>query len=76
MAEAPVYTIKGAALSFGANQLFSNIDLYINRGDKISLVGRNGSGKSTLLKVISGVLEPDSGEIFIQPGIKIAYIPQ
>ena len=76
MAEAPVYTIKGAALSFGANQLFSNIDLYINRGDKISLVGRNGSGKSTLLKVISGVLEPDSGEIFIQPGIKIAYMPQ
>lgn len=76
MAEAPVYTIKGAALSFGANQLFSNVDLYINRGDKISLVGRNGSGKSTLLKVISGVIEADSGEVFVQPGIKISYMPQ
>lgn len=72
----PIYAIKGAELSFGANQLFSGVDLYINRGDKISLVGRNGSGKSTLLKVISGVTEADHGEIFIQPGIKIAYMPQ
>lgn len=72
----PIYAIKGAELSFGTNQLFSNVDLYINAGDKISLVGRNGSGKSTLLKVISGVIEPDNGEIFIQPGVKIAYMPQ
>ena len=74
--EPPIFAIKGAELSFGTNHLFTNVDLYINRGDKISLVGRNGSGKSTLLKVISGVLEPDNGEIFIQPGIKIAYMPQ
>lgn len=72
----PIYAIKGAELSFGANQLFSDVDLYINRGDKISLVGRNGSGKSTLLKVISGVMEADKAEIFVQPGIKIAYMPQ
>ena len=74
--EPPIFAIKGAELSFGTNHLFTNVDLYINRGDKVSLVGRNGSGKSTLLKVISGVLEPDNGEIFIQPGIKIAYMPQ
>lgn len=76
MAEAPIYTLKGAALSFGANQLFSGVDLFINRGDKISLVGRNGCGKSTLLKVISGIMEADHAEIFLQPGIKIAYMPQ
>lgn len=75
-AEPPIYAIKGAELSFGANKLFSGVDLYINRGDKISLVGRNGSGKSTLLKVISGVIEADRAEIFIQPGIKISYMPQ
>lgn len=72
----PIYAIKGTTLSFGTNQLFAGVDLYINRGDKISLVGRNGCGKSTLLKVISGVMEPDAGEKFIQPGIKIAYMPQ
>lgn len=74
--EPPIYALKAISLSFGTNQLFSDVNLYINRGDKISLIGRNGSGKSTLLKVISGVQEPDSGEIFIQPGIKIAYMPQ
>lgn len=76
MQEPPIYTLKGIALAFGDNQLFSDVELYINRGDKISLVGRNGSGKSTLLKIIAGVLEPDSGEVFIQPGVKVAYMPQ
>ncbi|MBE6454314.1 MAG: ABC-F family ATP-binding cassette domain-containing protein [Alphaproteobacteria bacterium] len=76
MAETPIYTLKGASLSFGTNQLFRNVDLYINRGDKISLVGRNGSGKSTLLKVIAGIIEADNAEIFIQPGVRISYMPQ
>ena len=74
--EAPIYTIKGAKLSFGLNPLFTGVDLYINRGDKICLVGRNGCGKSTLLKVIAGEIEADDGEFFVQPGIKVGYMPQ
>lgn len=76
MAEAPIYTLKNIHLAFGDNHLFENVELYINKGDKICLVGRNGSGKSTLLKVIAGVIEADGGEIFMQPGTKIAYMPQ
>lgn len=76
MFEPPILTIKGAHLSFGTNELFTNVDLYINRGDKISLVGRNGCGKSTLLKVIAQQIEPDFGEIFVQPGVKVSYMPQ
>lgn len=74
--EAPVYTLKGIKIRFGSKQLFEDVELYINRGDKISLVGRNGSGKSTLLKIIAGITEPDDGEIFIQPNVKIGYMPQ
>lgn len=65
MFEPPILTIKGAKLAFGNNELFTDVDLYINRGDKISLVGRNGCGKSTLLKVIAQDIEADYGEIFV-----------
>ena len=76
MFEPPILTVKGIKLSFGPKELFSNVELYVNRGDKIALVGRNGTGKSTLLKVLNGDLDPDSGEMFIQPGTKIAYMSQ
>lgn len=76
MAEAPIFSFKNLSIAFGEKNLFSGIEANINRGDKISLVGRNGSGKSTLLKIIAGVLDPDNGEIFVQPGLKIAYMPQ
>ena len=56
MFEPPILTIKGARLSFGTNELFTNVELYINRGDKISLVGRNGCGKSCLMKILCGSL--------------------
>jgi len=74
--EAPIYTIRDVRLSFGLNPLFTDVDLYINRGDKICLVGRNGCGKSTLLKVIAREIEPDDGDFFVQPGLRVGYMPQ
>lgn len=75
-AEPPIYTMKDVWLSFGLNPLFTGIEMTVSRGDKICLVGRNGSGKSTLLKIISGQIEAEKAEIFIQPGTKISYMPQ
>lgn len=72
----PIYTLREISLTFGVKPLFTSVSLNICRGDKICLIGRNGSGKSTLLKIISGVIEPDNGEIFIQPGTKVSYMEQ
>ncbi len=74
--EPPILTLKDARLTFGLKPLFTGIELNISRGAKICLVGRNGSGKSTLLKVLCGQIEPDEADFFIQPGTKIAYMPQ
>lgn len=51
--------------SYGAVQALRNVDLTIRRGEVLALVGDNGAGKTTLVKCLSGVLRPDSGEIYI-----------
>jgi len=56
-------SVKNINKRFGAVQALDNVDLTINKGEIHCLVGENGSGKSTLIKIISGVLDPDSGEI-------------
>lgn len=73
---APIFSLKNISLHFGLNPLFDDLTLHIKQGDKICLIGRNGSGKSTLLKVIAGRIEVDSGEVFSQPNIKVAYMEQ
>ncbi|MGB0504730.1 MAG: ABC-F family ATP-binding cassette domain-containing protein [Pikeienuella sp.] len=76
MAQPPILTLDDIALGWGGASLFSGLSLSINAGDRLCLVGRNGAGKSTLLKIISGMMEPDSGTRFVQPGARIAYLPQ
>lgn len=72
----PVLALKGAAVGFGGDPLFTEAELAITPGMRACLVGRNGSGKSTILKVLAGVIEPDEGELYIQPGLSIGYLPQ
>jgi len=76
VAAPPILTLRGARLSFGGVPLFEDLDVQISRGDRLCLVGRNGSGKSTLMKVLTGLLELDRGERFVQPGVSLAYLPQ
>lgn len=72
----PLLTLKDIRLSLGDKALFTGVEVAVGRGDRVSLVGRNGSGKSTLLKIAAGVVQPDGGEIWSQPGVKVAYLPQ
>src|SRR3546814_13496297 len=72
----PVVALRGAQLGFGGRPLFAGVDLPVAKGDRLCLVGRNGSGKSTLLKALSGELDIDEGERFVQPGARLAYLPQ
>lgn len=62
--------------SFADNELFSEINLRMNYGNKIGLVGRNGSGKSTLFKLILGEEHPDSGEVIIPKGYRVGALKQ
>jgi ATPase subunit of ABC transporter with duplicated ATPase domains len=58
-----VLSIKGIKKSFGANEVLHGVDLTVNRGDRLAIMGRNGIGKSTLLKIVMGELEADEGEV-------------
>ncbi|MEM1402785.1 MAG: ATP-binding cassette domain-containing protein [Pseudomonadota bacterium] len=65
-----------ASLHYGTHVLLEDVDLQIDTGQRIGLLGRNGVGKSTLLKVLSGQLALDSGERWLRPGVRIARLEQ
>ena len=58
--------MQGISLAFTSAPLFDGVNLTIERGEKVGLVGRNGSGKSTLLRLIDGSVKPDSGIVSVQ----------
>jgi ATP-binding cassette subfamily F protein uup len=73
---APLLLLKDIAIRFGNTQLLDGAELSVGESERLCLVGRNGSGKSTLLKIAAGLVEPDSGTRFAQPGAAIRYLPQ
>ncbi len=62
--------------SFGNRDLFTDLSLTINKGEKISIIGKNGTGKSTLLKLISEIESPDQGQVVFKKNTVVAYLPQ
>ncbi|MEL0114232.1 MAG: ATP-binding cassette domain-containing protein, partial [Rickettsiales bacterium] len=63
-------------LTFGGTPLLEGAAFSLSAGERLCLVGRNGSGKSTLLKIAAGLVAPDDGEVFLQPGTTVRYLPQ
>ena len=68
--------MQGISLTFIGVQIFNEVNLTIERGEKVGLVGRNASGKTTLLRLIEGSVKPDSGVVSFQKGIRTAYLSQ
>ena len=69
-------SLLDVSLSFGGAPLLDRVNLQIDRGERVCLVGRNGAGKSTLMKVIAGELNPDVGQVFRPPGAIISTLRQ
>ena len=69
-------SLQEVTLGFGGPRLFEEINLQIEQGEWVGLLGRNGMGKSTLLKLVNGDIEPQSGSVARQQNLRVAYLPQ
>jgi len=69
-------TAEKITKSYVEKKLLDNISFYLNTGDKIGVLGINGTGKSTFLKILSSVIDPDSGTLTKSKGLTISYLPQ
>lgn len=69
-------TLRNVVVSFGGAPLLDGVDVQIERGERVCLVGRNGAGKSTLMQVLAGLITPDDGQIEQEQGLKVARLTQ
>ncbi|HEY9834020.1 MAG TPA: ABC-F family ATP-binding cassette domain-containing protein [Stenomitos sp.] len=71
-----IFTLQSVKKDFGIKEILKDASFSLDTTDKVGLIGTNGSGKSTLLKMIAGIEPIDSGQIIVNPGEKIVYLPQ
>jgi ATP-binding cassette subfamily F protein 3 len=68
--------IHNLSVAFGGEYLFEEITFRLGGGDRVGLIGKNGAGKSTMLKILSGEMEPDTGQIAADKDLKIGFLKQ
>jgi ATP-binding cassette subfamily F protein uup len=71
-----ILSLRNVSLAFGGPRLLDGVELQIEPGERVCLMGRNGEGKSTLLRLIRGEIEPDDGEVIRQQGLRVSLLPQ
>lgn len=69
-------TAEGLSKSYGSLEVFTDVDLAIDRGSRVVVLGLNGAGKTTLLRMLAGVEQPDTGEVIPGHGLKLGYYAQ
>lgn len=72
----PLLRLDNVSLHYGTQALLDGVSLTVKKGEKIGLLGRNGAGKTTLLRILEGEIQPDSGERWLRPGIRVAWLQQ
>ena len=72
----PLVQLSGVSLAYGHVPLMDRVDLVIEPGRRMGLIGRNGTGKSSFLRVIANTATPDDGKVWHTPGLKLAVVPQ
>ena len=72
----PIVRLDKVSLSYGLKPLLDHVSLQLRRGERVCLLGRNGEGKSSLLQLIGKIRLPDSGEVWVRPGARIASLAQ
>jgi ATP-binding cassette subfamily F protein uup len=72
----PLLQLSQVCLAYGLVPLLDHVDLVIEPGERIGLIGRNGTGKSSLLRVIDGIAAADDGRVWRAPGLKLASVSQ
>ncbi|MDD5253413.1 MAG: ATP-binding cassette domain-containing protein, partial [Candidatus Omnitrophica bacterium] len=69
-------SLQEISLKFAGPLIFDRLSLQLEPGERVALLGRNGAGKTTLMRIIAGELSPDDGQLILQKGIQVAYLPQ
>jgi len=69
-------TAQGLTKSYGSLEVFAGVDMAVDRGSRVVVLGLNGAGKTTLLRLLSGIEEPDAGEVLPGHGLRLGYYAQ
>ncbi|BCJ63194.1 ABC-F family ATP-binding cassette domain-containing protein [Polymorphospora rubra] len=69
-------TATGLSKSYGSLEIFTDVNVAVDRGSRVAILGLNGAGKTTLLRMLGGLLEPDTGEVQAGHGLRLGYYAQ
>ena len=72
----PLIEGHGLAKAFGERTVLHDVNVRVDPGEIVAIVGLNGAGKSTLVRILLGLLAPDAGRVSRRPGVSVGYMPQ